>query len=171
MSEEENKISKFSSGVNIIQRLDQLWKNCHKFKQTGQYQRWNEELDSVWLELARDLKKREYYDTNEKEKLINKSEFYRIDKKTGKKVLDEEKYNKVVNKKGYKTRFEAFERELKPLLPFSDLGGVGFEEPKSEQVEKRDKQYKTLMEKQLFLARLENEIGKGTSWEEEDEDF
>ena len=30
---------------------------------------------------------------------------------------------------------------------------------------------KILMEKQLFLARLENTLGKGTSWEDEDDDF
>ena len=31
--------------------------------------------------------------------------------------------------------------------------------------------WEILMEKQLFLARLENELGKGTSWNSGEDDF
>jgi len=152
--ESEKKISKFSSGINILQRVDQLWKNCHSFKRGGFYYRWNEELDSVWLELARDLKEKEYYDLDEEDKPIKNKDS-----------------NKKIKTKGHKSSFDKFDEELKSLLPFSDSGNEGFQKPTKEQIEKRNKQYKILMEKQLFLARLENELGKGTSWDEEDDDF
>ncbi len=151
MMEDERKVSKFSSGINILQRVDQLWKNCHEYKRGGLYYKWNEELDSVWLELARDLEAKEYYDLNDKKEIVKK----------GEKVKEE----------GYKSQFDEFEKKLKEYLPFVDMGGVGFEQPSKEQIQHRGKQYEILMEKQLFLARLENELGKGTSWDDEDDDF
>ena len=155
MSEEEKKQSRFSSGLNIIQRLDILWKNCLNFKRSGRYKDWNDELDSVWLELARDLSKTEYYDLDNDGKIIYDSE---KDK------------NKIVTK-GYKSEFQEYENDLKKFMPFMDSGNVGFKKVTPEMNIKREKQYKLLMDKQLFLARLENEVGKGTSWEEEDDDF
>jgi len=155
MEEEEQKVSRFSSGLNIILRLDNLWRNCHHFKRTGQYAKWNEELDSVWLELARDLKPDKYYD---------------IDKDGN--IIHDPKNNKdKIYRKGYKSKFEEFEEKLKKLMPFTDSGFDGFQKPTEDMVKRRNKQYKLLMEKQLFLARLENEIGKGTTWEDEDDDF
>lgn len=154
MSEEEKKTSKFSSGLNILIRVDQLWKNCHNFKRNGFYYKWNEELDSVWLELARDLKPEEYYDLDSNGKIIYSPE-----------------KSKEIKNKGYKSQFEAFDEKLRELLPFIDLGSIGFNKPSEGDIKKRNSQYKVLMEKQLFLARLENELGKGTSWDEEDEDF
>jgi len=154
MEQEEKKISKFSSGINILQRVDFLWKNCHNYKRNGQYSKWNEELDSVWLELARDLKPNEYYDLD-------------VDDNP----LLEFKEDTKVKKKGYKSQFEAFEIALTALMPFKDVGTIGFQTPTEDMKKKRNKQYKLLMEKQLFLARLENELGKGTSWDEEDDDF
>jgi hypothetical protein len=154
MENEEKKISKFSSGINILQRVDFLWKNCHNLKRNGLYHRWNEELDSVWLELARDLKETEYYDLDEEGNIILNSD-----------------NNKEVKTKGYKSQFEEFENRLQEIMPFMDSGSRGFQKPEESMIKKRNKQYKLLMEKQLFLARLENELGKGTSWEEEDDDF
>ena len=154
METEETKISKFSSGLNILQRVDLLWKNCSNLKRLGQYHRWNDELDSVWLELARDLKEGDYFDNDKEGNII-------ISKK------DEDKIATI----GYKTRFEAFDKELEKLMPFEDSGSSGFQKPNEDTKKKRNKQYKVLMEKQLFLARLENTLGKGTSWEEEDDDF
>jgi hypothetical protein len=155
MENEEKKISKFSSGINILQRVDQLWKNCQTFKRNGHYYKWNEELDSVWLELARDLKPEQYYDIDDYKKIIT----------------DSEKRDKKVKEEGYKTKFDKFDARLKALMPFSDSGGIGFQLLSDKDNKNRSEQYKVLMEKQLFLARLENELGKGTSWDEEDDDF
>lgn len=155
MAEDEKKVSRFSSGLNILQRVDFLWKNCHNFKRNARYMQWNEELDSVWLELARDLKPEEYYDLD----------------KEGKIIPDSKKEGVKAEKKGYKSRFDEFDERLKKLMPFGDSGAIGFQKPSTGSNEKREKQYQLIMEKQLFLARLENELGKGTSWEEEDDDF
>ena len=155
MPEQEEKTSRFSSGLNIIQRLDFLWKNCHNFKRSGQYHKWNEELDSVWLELARDFSPEEYYDTD----------------KDGNVIHDSEKNKDKVHKKGYKSKFEEFDKRLEELMPFQDAGTTGFQNPTEDMRKKRNKQYKAIIEKHLFLARLENEVGKGTTWEEEDDDF
>ena len=46
----------------------------------------------------------------------------------------------------------------------------GFKNPSEKDIEKRNGQFKILMEKELFLRRLENSLGKGTAWEDEDED-
>ena len=141
--EQENLRSKFSSGLNIITRLDFLWRNCQKFKREGRYADWNDELDTIWLELARDIPKPLYYDQKTKD---------------GEEI------------KGYKSQFERFENSLKKTLPFNDRLN-SFKKPSKDIFERRNKQYKILMEKQLFLARLENEYGKGTTYEEEEDDF
>lgn len=138
----EKKVSKFSSGLNIIMRLDELWKNCANFKRRGSYQRWNEELDTIWLELARDIPISDYEDKEEDGKVIE----------------------------GYETKFKKFDKELGNYLPFKD-NYKGFQKPTKKDLENRNKQYEILMKKQIFLARLENELDKGTTYEEEDDDF
>jgi len=142
--EEEKKVSKFSSGLNIILRLDNLWRSCQELKRNGKYSKWNEELDTIWLELARDLNKEDYNDKKNEE--------------NGEIIF------------GYKSQFEEFDEKLKKVLPFQD-SVFGFQKPDKNVIKNRDKQYKILMEKQLFLARLENELDKGTTYEEEDDDF
>jgi hypothetical protein len=144
LAELEGKHSKFSSGLNIITRLDLLWRNCQEFKRNGQYSKWNDELDTIWLELARDLNNSEYNDSK--------------NDKTGEDI------------EGYQTKFKKFDEELRKHLPFAD-SNIGFKKLEQGFITKRNQQYKTLMEKQLFLARLENELDKGTTYEDEDDDF
>lgn len=138
MAEEEIKISKHSSGVSIIMRLDQLWKNCHSYKRNNHYKKWNEELDSVWLELSRDLKK----DSNE-----------------------EKDYDKL------KKRFDKFDNEITEIGQIQDERPEGFEPLPKDFVERRNKHYKKIMEKHEFLTRLENKVGKGTTFDDEDDDW
>ena len=141
--EEEKKVSKFSSGLNIIMRLDILWKNCQKFKREGKYSSWNDELDTIWLELARDIDE--------------------VD-------LDNEKDSKKKSKYSVKyEEFKKFDERLRIELPFED-NLIGFNRIEKDTFKRRNNQYKILMEKQLFLARLENEVGKGTSWGEQEDD-
>jgi len=129
---EEQKISKYSSGVNILIRIDGLWKKTHLYAEAGRYMLWNTVLDIIWLELARDIKVDDYA-TKE-------------------------------------TDFNVFETGLKELMPFSDDKPSGFREPSPEDIERRNKVYILLKKKQLFLARLENKMGKGTTFDEEDDD-
>jgi hypothetical protein len=60
--------------------------------------------------------------------------------------------------------------QLSELGSFNDGIGLSFKKPTPEQNEKRDKQYHKLMEKEIFLRILEEEVGKGTAWEDDDED-
>ncbi len=143
MEENEEKKSKYSSGLNIITRLDFLWRVCEQYKRNGRYFNWCEELDTIWLELARDLNDKEY---------------------------DDEIKDKKVIKEGYESKFKKFDEELKQQLPFCD-SGKGFSKITQEEITKRNKQYEILMKKQLFLARLENHLDKGTSWNESEDDF
>lgn len=140
MPEDEDKVQRYSSGLNIVIRLDSLWKDTHLHSRAGQYAKWNADLDRIWLELARDL--------NENDKEDDERSF----------SLNEKKFNK-------------FDDDLGKLMPFDDSGEKGFTAPSPEMMAKRNKQYKILMSKQLFLARLENELGKGTTYEDEDDDF
>lgn len=132
--QEDRKISKYSSGINIIVRLDNLWKDTHTHSRNGNLYRWNSDLNCIWLELARDFKDKAS-DWEQKEK-----------------------------------DFDMFEEQIEQLGGFHDKKPEGFEELDSKIIIKRNKVYKILMKKQLFLARLENELGKGSSWDDGDED-
>ena len=139
--DEQNEIhiSKHSSGVSIIIRLDLLWKDSHRHMRDGQYNKWNEDLDCIWLELARDLKED--------------------------KVDENKDYTKLTDK------FKEFEGKITAEGQINDKEPAGFEVLKKEDIERRNKHYKILMDKQLFLARLENKVGKGTTFDDEDDDW
>jgi hypothetical protein len=68
-----------------------------------------------------------------------------------------------------KKDYDKFDEDLAKTKGFLDKGKEGFQEPTEEEKESRNKQYKILMEKELFLRRLENELGKGTKWEDDDD--
>jgi hypothetical protein len=138
MEEEELKVSKYSSGINILKRIDELWKDTHKHSRTGEFSKWNADLDRIWLELARDLK--------------------------DKPLKQELKFNTN------KDLFDKFDTAIADLGDFEDNLNDSFNPISKEKIQKRNKQYQVLMNKQLFLARLENAIGKGTTMEDEDDD-
>jgi len=144
IEENEERISKFSSGINILKRLDSLWKKTHLYIENNLYEKWNTILDIIWLELSRDLKTEDYNDS------INSK---------GEKII------------GKENEFEQFDKDLAKLGQFRDKGNSGFHPPTQDSITKRNKQYKILKEKQKFLARLENELGKGTSWGESEDDW
>ena len=69
----------------------------------------------------------------------------------------------------YKSKFDAYEVELIKLGNFEDALSNGFEPIDNNKIIKRAKQYKILSEKELFLKRLENHLGKGTTFDDADE--
>lgn len=143
MAEDEVKVSKYNSGVAIILRLDGLWKDTHKHSRAGFFYKWNQDLDRIWVELARDLDDSEYNDKRDGDNVV---------------------------KEGYKTKFDSFDKRLSDLkVPLKDTLSNDFENPSETDMEVRSKQYKILMEKELFLRRLENKVGKGTAWSEEED--
>lgn len=138
----DKKISRYNSGVAIQIRLDILWRDANYHARVGQFSKWNCDLDRVWCELSRDISEEEYED----------------------KVL----VNGQI-KKGYKSQFEEFDGKIFKLGDFKDNIADSFEKPTSDDIKNRSKQYKLLMEKELFLKRLENHLGKGSSFDDEDE--
>jgi len=68
-----------------------------------------------------------------------------------------------------KSKFDSFDAQILELGEFNDSKPLGFKEPSKGEINKRGKHYKVLMGKELFLRRLENELGKGTEYEDEDE--
>jgi len=51
---EEGLKSKYNSALAILFRIDILWKDAHRHSRSGQYDKWNMDLDRVWCELAAD---------------------------------------------------------------------------------------------------------------------
>jgi len=132
--ETEQKISKYNSGVAIQIRLDSLWKDANNHSRAGFFAKWNNDLDTIWRELARDIPKKDW--------------------------------------EAKKAEFEKFETSLKNIGSFKDSQPEGFKSPDDDFWKNRDKHYKILMDKELFLKRLENEYGKGTAFDDgEDFDF
>ena len=125
-------ISKHSSGVSILIRIDGLWKDANRHSRSGLYYKWNDDLDVIWRELARDLSNTDY----------------------------EEK----------KREFDSFDEQLIKSGKFNDSNDETFQNIPKEVFEKRSKQYKILNNKELFLKRLENFLGKGTTWDDGDAD-
>lgn len=52
----EFKKSAMNSAIAILYRIDGLWKDAHRHAREVNYQKWNEDLDRVWLELVEDAK-------------------------------------------------------------------------------------------------------------------
>ena len=135
MSEEnEPLISKHSSGISILIRVDGLWRDANSHSRNGLFDKWNRDLDAIWRELARDLTDADY--TLKKE------------------------------------AFDTFDKQLADSGRFKDTGSDDFKLPTKEDIAARSKQYRTLNNKELFLKRLENKLGKGTTFDDgEDDDF
>lgn len=60
MEEQEQKLSKYNSGVAIQIRLDSLWKDANSHSREGKYSKWDCDLDAIWRELARDISDKEW---------------------------------------------------------------------------------------------------------------
>ena len=52
---DDPKLSKYNSGIAQLYRIDNLWKDCHRFSRDGNSDKWNWSLDRVWVELAPDI--------------------------------------------------------------------------------------------------------------------
>tara|TARA_R100001530_G_C4248211_1_gene137127 strand:- start:116 stop:532 length:417 start_codon:yes stop_codon:yes gene_type:complete len=52
---EEVKISKINSAGLINLRMHNLWEDANKHKRTGEFSKWNGDLDAIWCELVGDV--------------------------------------------------------------------------------------------------------------------
>ncbi|KKL64869.1 hypothetical protein LCGC14_2160640, partial [marine sediment metagenome] len=121
-----------------------LWLNVNRYASSGQYRKWNSELDRIWCELVGDVK--EVKNKNEE-----KSEGQDEEKS------DEDKF-KEFNKK--------ISKEIKKLKPKK-----GFSEYSKEDKDVMINIYEAIQEKEIFLRRLMNKQGKGTAYEESWDDY
>lgn len=145
-SNNQQQVSKYNSGVAIQIRLNGLWVDSHNHSRSGLFKKWNADLDCIWVELAGDVKYKEK--TNVSKEVIER----------------DSEYNK------YKKQFDDFDRKLLETGQFQDNQDDSFEPLTKEFISKRNQQYKILIEKSLFLKRLEKYLGKGSKWDDEDED-
>lgn len=53
MPEEPIK-SVYNAAISQLYRLDQLWQDCHRYRNIGQLMKWNYTMDSIWTELGSD---------------------------------------------------------------------------------------------------------------------
>ena len=126
---EPQKISKYNSAVAQLMRLDKLWNACNTHSINGNYVRWNNLLDQIWIELSGDLKE-------DNPKVIEYASMIKEANESGK-IIDSELRGFTVNKN-------------------SDT---------------RTKQYSLIVKKATWLKRLQNELGKGTKWDEGEDDY
>jgi len=129
---EQNRKSKYNSGVAKEIRRNELWKETNSHSRNGNFTKWNEDLDCIWSELCADIKSEDFKDK--------------------------------------KKEFDKFDLEMIEIGKIEDTTKQGFKALDKDFYSKRDKHYKKLREKEIFLRRLENSLGKGTAYEDDDED-
>ena len=129
---EEDSMSKFNSASLQNQRLHNIWVEINKYRASSQNSKWNANLDTIWCELAGDVKKDSQED------------------------IDFKKINKSLSEVGQVINWQATE---------------GFKKIPKELIKKKSNQYKELMEKEIFLRRLQNKQGKGTSYKDNSSDY
>lgn len=128
----EQKISKYSSGINKLIRLNNLWNDVNNHSRNGRFIKWNEDLDCIWSELSADLSDDEF--------------------------------------KSKETEWKKYDDAILKIGQINDTANDTFNKIPPEDLNKRSKQYKNLREKESFLRRLENTIGMGTTYRDEEED-
>jgi hypothetical protein len=69
-----------------------------------------------------------------------------------------------------KKDFEEFEGKIMKIGKIEDTTKQGFKDFDKDFYNKRNEHYKILRNKEIFLRRLENSLGKGTAYEDDDED-
>lgn len=119
-------VSKYNSAFFNNQRMHELWNECHKSKKNGRYSDWSCALDTIWSELASDVKEDDDDDKNWKKMTLNLA-------KTG-------------------------------LKNWSH--GGGFNKISPTQQFAKTTQYWLLINKEIFLRRLQNKQGKGTAYKQ-----
>ena len=147
---ETRQLSKYNTAFFINERLHNLWTDANNHSRQGMFNKWNLDLDAIWRELARD---------------------FRFKKEKGKKSNDKEK-EEDTDFKIFEKKFNIFNEELSNfgMLKNSD-NLLGFKKIKIEDITNRNKQYEILNNKELFLKRLENYLGKGTKFQDSEEDM
>lgn len=125
------RISKYNSAGLDALRMSNLWQDAERHCRAGQYDRWNTDLDCLWIQLAGDVK-------------------------------DEDNEMKVYN---------SFLKALGGAGDLSPVSVNGFDKPNQLKVNDKAKQYAILVQKAIWLKRLQNKQGKGTAYYDEEDSF
>lgn len=68
--------------------------------------------------------------------------------------------------------FKEINSKINKLLPLHSVASPTFNKVSPIEKKRISDQYDLLMEKEIFLRRLQNQLGKGTAWDDsEDDDF
>jgi hypothetical protein len=147
---ESRQLSKYNTAFFINERLHYLWTDANEHSRNGMFNKWNLDLDAIWRELARDFKfKKEKSKKTEKEIEETDTEF-----------------------KNFEKKFNEFDENLSHTGVLSNGDNNSrFEENSLINMQRRNNQYKILNNKELFLKRLENYLGKGTKFQDNEEDM
>lgn len=149
MSEYENvqdgqKKSDFNSGMLMNFRLDNILQKINYIKVKGSFLTWNSYLDSLWCELAADVKPTEKLTMKELEK-----------------------------GEDYERQFKNINIELSRVSPILNWNETkkGFESYTPLELRLKRRQYELLMKKEIFLRRQVNIQGKGTKYQDDASDY
>jgi len=135
------KVAKYNSAISQLLRLDNVWQQSYKHMLQSNYFLWSVDLDAIWIELAGDL-------FNPDNKLSS-----------GRKV------KQVLNDMNF------IDGELIKLSPLVSGQHSTFNKRPDDYLTKVSKQYLILRKKAVYLHQLQNDLGKGTKWEEGDDDY
>ena len=104
MSEEPIK-SVYNAAISQLYRLDQLWQDCHRYRNSGQLMKWNYTMDSIWTELGSDAQTEHPKEFNSFMKLVveNKDDKWKLYQVLMKKEIW---LRKLQNKQGKGTAYE-----------------------------------------------------------------
>ena len=139
ISQEVTKLSKINSAALINIRISNLWQNINRYASTGNFYKWNSELDRIWCELVGDVqptKLKKKKDDNEEKEKGDEEIFNDFNIKIA------EEFKNLKTKKGFDQHDDSDKQIMLAI-------------------------YKAIQKKEVFLRRLMNTQGKGTAYQEE----
>lgn len=109
---EELKLSKINTAGLQNFRRDDIWKDANKHSRTGEYGKWNEDLDAMWRELSGSVKENSDSEKNFKKIDDKYSKIKKIHSNKNFKSITKEEYLKMIEQKKVLTEKEEFLRRL-----------------------------------------------------------
>ena len=88
LSQEVVKLSKINSAGLINMRINNVWIEVNKAAISGNYFRWNSNLDRIWCELGGDIKKSKENKKGELKEPEEITEFNKLDKEVSDKLKE-----------------------------------------------------------------------------------
>ena len=74
----DGKVAKWNSMGFIFNRMNNLWTDAHNHCRTGKYEKWNLDLDRIWMEIVDDAEEEDEKKFDELNKEVEKIGFMRL---------------------------------------------------------------------------------------------